>query len=76
MIANMFGTIRTLLLLLCCMQAHIVYANSTFDVIVSKKDTLASIFKRYGLRQKDLYQMLDQVQRDEVTKLSLVSHPF
>ena len=32
--------------------------EQSFDVIVSKKDTLHAIFKRYGLRQKDLYGVL------------------
>ena len=43
--------------------------NQSFDVIVAKKDTLQSIFKRYGLNQKDLYGMLSEVDSRKLEKI-------
>ena len=43
--------------------------NTAFDVIVSKKDTLHSIFSRYGLDKKDLFAMLAQVDNKVVTSI-------
>lgn len=44
-------------------------SNTSFDVIVSKRDTLQSIFTRYGLNKKDLYQMLEQVDKGPLSKI-------
>lgn len=43
--------------------------NTSFDVIVSKRDTLQSIFTRYGLDKKDLYQMLSQVDKGPLSNI-------
>lgn len=60
------------LLLICNTPAEVVsrpYSNTSFDVIVSKKDTLQSIFTRYGLDKGDLYDMLSQVDTKKVSSI-------
>ncbi len=46
-----------------------ISTNSSFAVIVSKKDTMQSIFARYGLRSKDLYSLLAQVDVREIENI-------
>lgn len=60
------------LLLFCNTPAEVVsrpYSNTSFDVIVSRRDTLQSIFTRYGLDKSDLYAMLSQVDRNKVSSI-------
>ena len=52
--------------LACSLSWQVSYAVKTsggnsFDVIVTKRDTMQSIFKRYGLSRQDLYTVLRQV---------------
>ena len=49
--------------------AKSVIKNSAFDVIVSRRDTLQSIFYRYGLDKKDLYAMLAQVNNAKLASI-------
>tara|TARA_B100001989_G_C24529943_1_gene461012 strand:- start:311 stop:1492 length:1182 start_codon:yes stop_codon:yes gene_type:complete len=50
-------------------QNNKVSRNTSFDVIVSKRDTLQSIFTRYGLDKNDLYTMLGQVNNKELVNI-------
>jgi murein DD-endopeptidase MepM/ murein hydrolase activator NlpD len=43
--------------------------EESFDVIVAKKDTLNSIFRRYGLKRNDLYKMLSEVDSRALTDI-------
>ena len=69
MIVNLSRIVLTFWVLAWCIPVYAIDVGGSFDVIVSKRDTLASIFKRYGLHQKELYQMLDQVKQDTVTNI-------
>ena len=64
-------TLSVLLCTLLCCRTYAVKPSTTssFDVIVTKRDTLQSIFKRYGLSRRDLYSLLRQVDNQQVESI-------